>query len=576
MKRPQRLCGFVLLAGFYSHAAATPDEGGRDVSVTLSSTHIVKRVTVTPMGPSAWEASCADCRHKPFGRALQFKGPGELFAGGLLRVKDSESGQTQTAAGLWHLRSNPSGDQLDVVLTIPSERYVAAVLNAEESQGEPLESLRSLAIVARTYALNGIHYTAQAGHLASDLCDSTQCQAVRLGPVRAAIQDAVQSTAGETLWFGSHRAEVFFSQSCGGLTEDGGAVWPKLHGLDYLQSHLDPYCLRRDTAAWHTEVSLADFEVIASFEHWRVPGKITAVLVGKRSPSHRALEVTFMGNDGKSSSVAANALRFGIGRALGWNRIRSDAYEVGLRNGELVFDGRGHGHGVGLCQTGAAEMAAEGKDSSAILSFYFPGTAVHIMSNSARPSDERWHETRIDSLSIRTDGVLSPSEESTFRMTWQDAQKRFPPRRPVTAKIIVAPTTELFRQLTSQPGWELASTRGTTIVLQPESLLRAQGRRLPDTLLHEMLHVLIEAEASDRAPLWLREGLVEALAVEGPISSPRMSTSEIDSTLSRPNSWAASERAHRAAAAKVQGAIARYGFPTVRGWLSSGPPSTLE
>ena len=98
-----------------------------------------------------------------------------------------------------------------MVLTLPSERYVAAVLNAEAAPGEPAESLRALAILARTYALNGSHYTASPGHLAADLCDSTECQAMRPGHVSAAIEDATQATAGETLWFGGAAARRFSS-----------------------------------------------------------------------------------------------------------------------------------------------------------------------------------------------------------------------------------------------------------------------------------------------------------------------------------------------------------------------------
>ncbi len=87
--------------------------------------------------------------------------------------------RTRTAAGLWHLRA-VDGQEIDVVLTMPSERYVAAVLNAEAAVGEPRESLRAMAILARTYALNGRHYSAHPGHLRADLCDSTELPVMRL------------------------------------------------------------------------------------------------------------------------------------------------------------------------------------------------------------------------------------------------------------------------------------------------------------------------------------------------------------------------------------------------------------
>ena len=552
--------------------AAAADGAGRDVSVALFSIHTLRAVTVTPIGPNSWAARCAQCKHEPLTTPLHVAGPMEVFAGGTLRVTDDATGDARTATGLWHLRASGRDHEVDVVLTLPSERYVAAVLNAEAAPGEPVESLRALAILARTYALNGTHFTAAPGHLAADLCDSTECEAMRLDPPASAIDDAVNATAGETLWFGGRRAEVFFSQNCGGSTEDAGAVWPRLAGVPYLRSHTDPYCVRRDTAAWHTEVSLTKLAAIAHVESWHLPANIAAAQVTERSQSHRALRVVFTG-DGTSADVSASALRFGIGRALGWDRVRSDAYELAVRNGELVFDGRGHGHGVGLCQEGAAEMATEGKSAKEILAFYFPGTTVRIL-----PGDDGWQETRIGPLAVRATQPLTADRKATLEQTWREAQTRFPPRRPLAPEIVFTPATELFRQLTGQPGWALASTRGSLIVLQPDLVLRAHRSSGSAILLHEMLHVLVEAEAGERAPLWLREGLVEVLAGEASRSAPAMvagtmPTSEVDSALAHENSLQESERAHAAAAARVHALIARYGLPAVRGWLSSGVPA---
>ena len=96
------------------------------------------------------------------------------------------------------------------------------------------------------------------------------------------------------------------------------------------------------------------------------------------------------------------------------------------------------------------------------------------------------------------------------------------------------------------------------------------------TLLHEMLHVLVEAEASERTPLWLREGLVEVLAGESGGFSSTMSANQVDNALTHTNTLQESERAHRAAAAHVQALVARYGLSTVCGWLKSGVPAGVE
>ena len=563
----------VLAATLPAIAAPAGDQGGRDVSVALFSTRSLYSVTVTPLGAHSWTARCADCMHQPLATTLHLAGQIDLFAGGTLRITDAASGEDRTATGLWHLRASGHDHQIDVVLTLPSERYVASVLSAEAAPDEPPESLRALAVLARTYALNGTHYTAQPGHLPADLCDSTECQAMLPGRLTPAIEDAIQATAGETLWFGSRRAETFFSQNCGGVTEDAAVVWPRLSSVPYLRSHADPYCVRRDAAQWHAEVPLAKLVAIARAEDWHLPANIVTARVKDRSTSHRALRVAFAGAGGETSVISASALRFGIGRALGWNLVRSDAYEVGVRHDALVFDGRGHGHGVGLCQEGAAGMAAEGKTEREILAFYFPGTVVRIL-----PGDHGWQETYSDPMTLRSTQPLTAERYAALTRPWGKAKRRFPPRQAITPEIVFAPTTEVFRQMTAQPGWALASTQGSTIVLQPEAVLSARGRDASATVLHEMLHVLVEADSSGHTPLWLREGLVETLANEGSPNSRvapanSMSVDAIESLLSHADSLQASEQAHRAAAARVNMLIARYGLSVVRGWLSSGVPA---
>lgn len=135
------------------------------------------------------------------------------------------------------------------------------------------------------------------------------------------------------------------------------------------------------------------------------------------------------------------------------------------------------------------------------------------------------------------------------------------------------PSTELFRQATDEPGWILASTHGTNIVLQPLTVLRAHGGE-SSTLLHEFLHVLVEQEASPQAPLWLREGLVEVLANGNQHDSDTMPVSEMERALVNPANAGASQRAHRASAQLLQRLVERYGIQTVRGWLRSGVPTT--
>jgi len=560
----------VLLANLFAVAAhALPfDAGGGDITVALFSTRIVQSITVSPSGASAWTSTCARCKHTPLRQTIHVSGPVELFAGGTLQVRDDRSGEERRATGLWHIRGK-TGD-IDVVLTIPSEHYVAAVLAAEAAADEPPESLQALAIVARTYAVNGKHFSAQPGHLSAALCDSTQCQAIQFGAVSEKVADAVRATAGETLWYGARRAEVLYSENCGGMTEEAGALWPALAETHYLKSHPDPYCIRHGVLSWHTEIPLTDLAAVGTREGWKLPAQIVRARITQRSVSHRALRITLTGADGKSMELSASALRFGIGRALGWNRVQSDAYDLALRNGSLVFDGRGRGHAVGLCQAGAAEMAKEGAAARQILSFYFPGTRISI-----GPADSGWQEEHVGSISVRTIEPLNTAERHALEQSWQEAQKRFPSRRAAEPVVTFAPGTELFRQLTSQPGWMLATAQGDHIVLQPADVFVSPKSSLAKTLLHEMLHVLVEGEANERAPLWLREGLVEVLAGDsvGDPPADSISIANIEAELRNPSTRAANEKAHHEAEAKVTLLVQHYGISAVRGWLTTGVPS---
>jgi stage II sporulation protein D len=387
---------------------------------------------------------------------------------------------------------------------------------------------------------------------------------MRPGTTSAAIDEAVRDTAGETLWFRGKQATVFFSEHCGGMTEDASAVWPQVHGVPYLHSHVDPYCLRRGPAAWHAEIPLKDFVPIAAAQGWHLPQPVLAVRVLDRSSSHRPLRVEFTGASSATAVVDARALRFAIDRALGWNRIRSGQFNLAVRYGVIVFDGRGYGHGVGLCQTGATEMAAGHKTAQQIIAFYFPGTSIGIGRD-----DSGWLTVQRGPITVRSTEALPPAKLDDIEQIWGRALQRFPPRRTVAPEIVFAPSVEIFRQLTAQPGWVAASTSGSRIVLEPMRTLQASS---DTTVLHEMLHVLVESEASERAPLWLREGLVAELAGEPRAPTITMPAIAIEAALRNAASQSEDEHAHRQAAARVHALIARYGLSSVRGWLVSSVP----
>ena len=524
-----------------------PPQSARTLTIELFSTQIVKRLTAAPL-TMEW---------KPDGLHLPSKTVKQLSLSGSLRLQ-ANGGPEARAAGQWSFAWKPEGIQ--VLLTLPSEDYVAAALNGEAAPDEPEASLKAMAITIRTFALeNTSRHRAQG----FDLCDSTHCQSLRLGGMPPEVLRAVHETAGETLWFAGQRAHVYYTQHCGGVREAAAAVWPA-EQAPYLQGQqVDPYCVRKSAATWQAHLPLTRLSEILRAHGWKTPSPIENIRIDRRSATGRAQVLEIAGR-GAPATVSASSFRFAVDRVLGWNQVRSDWYTAAVSNGDLVLSGKGYGHGVGLCQAGAHEMAIEGHSEQQILNFYFSGATAGIT-----PNDQGWQK-----LSGAGWTLLTTHPDRAFvaegNAAWAKAQALYgTPAVPIHPVVEELPTTELFRQTTDEPGWVLASTRGNKIFLQPPAIRESH----PGALLHEFLHTLIEQEASDRAPLWLREGLVETLAANGkdsPASSQAVAASILDVELGHPANPTASRNAHAAAAHMAASLCNRYGVATVRSFLRTG------
>jgi hypothetical protein len=157
-----------------------------------------------------------------------------------------------------------------------------------------------------------------------------------------------------------------------------------------------------------------------------------------------------------------------------------------------------------------------------------------------------------------------------LQRAWQRALTLLPSSETPHLAIILAPTTELFRQLSNGPGYLLSVTRGNQITLQPLPVLKLNGPIEP-LLLHELLHTLLESQSTDKAPLWLREGLAEALIeTYSGDRPPTSSLATIERSLADPRSLAESQQAHRDAAAIVRALGHTYSLEVMRQWLRDG------
>jgi len=101
---------------------------------------------------------------------------------------------------------------------------------------------------------------------------------------------------------------------------------------------------------------------------------VYSIEVTDRTASGRARRLRISGS--ATRMIDAEAFRLAIGRTAGWNKIRSDLYDVRRSGNRFVFEGYGAGHGIGLCQTGAAIMGEQGYSYKEILAYYYPNTTL--------------------------------------------------------------------------------------------------------------------------------------------------------------------------------------------------------
>jgi len=529
-------------------------------------------LTLTPAG-RAGVRECEHCPSRPITHTLNLRATGnqisgsgsslqpELMASGVIAV--SAHGESET---LHHpLTITARNGELVLAVTLPVETYVERVVASESGADDTPESLKALAIVIRTYALHVPH-----GHRDYDLCDSTHCQLLHWHGVaaRSAVAHAATlATAGETLWFHHRPALAYFNKDCGGHTASPDEIWPAARPVPYLPSRPDPWCARKGENDWASEISRDDLTAALAARGIAHSGW-QQLAVSRRAASGRVLAVRI-----DSREIPAEEFRLAVGAALGWNRIPSTWFEVSQQGGRFYFHGRGWGHGVGLCQKGAALMAAQGHSASEILNQYFPGAEA-----ADDAGGRAWQSVSGAGFTLET---LDASDERfmpEISRARADASRLSGLDESATFKIRAFPSTSAFRNATLAPGWVAAFTEGDWIGTQPLPVLSAR-RLLDGTLRHEFLHALVERHAGTQAPLWLREGLVEVWSdpAAGVAAIARRAPGEglasVDAALAHAATEHQSAAAHRDAAIYAARLLARYGRDQVLAWLNSGVPA---
>jgi len=268
----------------------------------------------------------------------------------------------------------PSNSGCRVVNGLDIEKYLEGVVNGEFSSQWNAEAIAAQVIAARTYALYQIREARRKGRHYD--VDSTTRDQVYLG---AAGEDfkasqAVAGTRGLVVTetqnpgrpFKIAPIKAFYHSTCGGVTESARSVF----GEDHPSMHQGVQCLHCGSSPrfrWRLEVSQAQMD--HALKGYR-RGGVRQVEVLSRFPSGRVktVRVNFVSG---TEIVPAARLRL----LMGADVLKSTYFEL-THSGTWHFEGRGFGHGVGMCQWGAKEMGAAGYPREQILSHYYPGTRL--------------------------------------------------------------------------------------------------------------------------------------------------------------------------------------------------------
>lgn len=252
-------------------------------------------------------------------------------------------------------------DKLSIVNTVPFEKYVASVVEAESGTRARAEYYKSQAIISRTYALNHIDRHENENY---NLCDDVHCQVYKgLQTENKTIKTAVQDTEGLVITDENRQLiTAAFHSNSGGFTINSEDVWSA--AMPYLRGKEDPYWADQNNSHWTDTISLADWIEFMGHIGINLPENYNPETLFKFTQTTRIRNMTIAGQ-----LVPLKHVRNKF-------KLRSTFFSIIPNKNKLIIKGRGYGHGVGLSQEGAMEMAREGKNFEEIINFYYHNVSL--------------------------------------------------------------------------------------------------------------------------------------------------------------------------------------------------------
>lgn len=347
-----------------------------------------------------------------------------------------ERKEHQTFQGALKLVARENG--ITAINAVSVEQYLASVISSEMSAGAPMELLKAHAITSRSWLVamlemkkkfsnlgipsqrtvqsddELVRYYDREDHDIFDVCADDHCQRYQgiTKDISNAAAEAIRETRGMFLLYNNEICDARFSKSCGGISEPFHTTWAETP-YEYLmpvpcsakhhhppletEAAAEQWILSSPEAFCNTTDGNILRQILPSFDQettdffrWTVrysPEELSGLILKKsgidfgtilelepvkRGPSGRMTRLRIVGS--KRTLVVGKELE--IRRWLSPSHLYSSAFVVQKEKGTFILRGAGWGHGVGLCQIGAAVMAVEGFSAEKIVKHYFKGAEL--------------------------------------------------------------------------------------------------------------------------------------------------------------------------------------------------------
>ena len=296
-------------------------------------------------------------------------------------------------------RADINENASDLVFTVPLEEYLPGVLAKELFKGWQANTYQAQAIAARSYAAcemewwrNRRHYDVVAGQASQAWVGATS---------DAKSLDAVANTRGQYLVFDGRVVPTYYSSCCGGLPSSAvdsirDGTWTQIAPLTITEKGRRTMCCEKaPVAKWQASFSIS--ETVDRMNEWsKQAGRkdlgpmngMKSFVVGEKNSVGRSMTFLITDRNGKRFTWDASDFRVAMNASANGSSdsLKSSALEPRIGNGRIILDGRGYGHGAGMCQYGSEFMAKSGKSPRAILERYYPGATVVTMPETSSAS----------------------------------------------------------------------------------------------------------------------------------------------------------------------------------------------